>query len=88
MRKGYLLQGRVQGVGFRMWVSRQASMLHLSGTVRNRADGAVEIHAEGPAEALRQLEETLRRGPPLAHVDSLTEVASPDELLPGFRIVY
>jgi acylphosphatase len=88
MRRGFLIQGQVQGVGFRMWISRQASLLQLSGTVRNRRDGAVEVHADGPDEALRQFEETLWRGPPMARVDSVRKLPSPNELLPGFRIVY
>jgi acylphosphatase len=88
MRRGFLIQGRVQGVGFRMWISRQASLLQLSGTVRNRSDGAVEVHVEGPDETVRQLEETLWRGPPVARVDSVRQLSSPDHLLPGFRILY
>lgn len=78
----------MQGVGFRMWISRLASLLQISGTVRNRPDGAVEIHAKGSHEALDQLEEVLWRGPGAARVDSVREVPSPKELLPGFRIMY
>ena len=41
--------GRVQGVGFRYWTARKADELLLKGTVRNSADGSVELVAEGSA---------------------------------------
>ncbi len=63
-----VVSGRVQGVGFRYFVLRRATDLDLSGWVRNRADGSVEILAEGPPEALRELVRVLRVGPPSAYV--------------------
>ena len=42
--------GRVQGVGFRAWARRQADSLNLSGWVRNRINGSVEIMADGAAQ--------------------------------------
>lgn len=65
------VSGRVQGVGFRYFVVRSATSLGLSGWVRNRADGAVELLAEGPRGALEELVETVRRGPPGARVTSV-----------------
>ncbi|MFM8333594.1 MAG: carbamoyltransferase HypF [Candidatus Methylumidiphilus sp.] len=60
------ITGRVQGVGFRPFVSRTALALGLAGWVRNR-DGAVEIHAEGPAEKLAEFQRALTaQAPPLA----------------------
>ena len=57
-----VLHGRVQGVGFRCFVARGARELGLRGEVRNRADGAVEVVAEGDAAALeRSLERAARR---------------------------
>jgi acylphosphatase len=67
------IHGRVQGVGFRYHAERQARGLGLTGWVRNRADGDVEILAEGPADALRQLLDWCRQGPPSAAVTRVEE---------------
>jgi acylphosphatase len=64
-------RGRVQGVGFRMFVRREAGRLGLSGYVRNCEDGAVETVAEGPEERLRELEARLRSGPPGSRVEAV-----------------
>ena len=66
-----VVRGRVQGVGFRDATLRQGRQLGLSGWVRNRLDGAVEITAEGEEATLRQLEDFLRRGPRFAKVTGL-----------------
>ena len=55
--------GRVQGVGFRWVCRREARALGVTGWVRNRSDGAVEMHAEGAAEALDALQAWCREGP-------------------------
>ncbi len=60
--------GRVQGVGFRHFVWQQAQRLGLTGWVRNRRDGSVEVVAEGPRAALDQLLAALHEGPPAAWV--------------------
>jgi acylphosphatase len=57
------VRGRVQGVGFRWFVSRTASRLELDGWVANRPDGSVQLVAEGPEADLEALEAALRRGP-------------------------
>jgi acylphosphatase len=63
--------GRVQGVGFRWWVQRQAEALHLVGWVMNADDErSVELVAEGDTEALDELGKRLAIGPPGARVDS------------------
>jgi acylphosphatase len=69
----FLVQGRVQGVGFRWFVHREASELRLSGWVRNTEDGEVEIVASGTAEDLADLRASLRQGPRGARVDRLLE---------------
>jgi acylphosphatase len=66
------VRGRVQGVGFRFFVSRQASELRLEGWVANRSDGAVHVVAEGDPDALDRLESALWRGPSGAVVDAVT----------------
>ena len=63
-----VVRGRVQGVGFRYFVVRRAAALGLDGWVSNRADGSVEVEAEGGREALASLVEALRQGPSQAHV--------------------
>ena len=63
-----VVSGRVQGVGFRYSAVRQARALGLTGTVANRYDGSVEVHAEGPPAALERFLAWLNRGPPGAHV--------------------
>jgi len=68
-RKGYRLKGRVQGVGFRAFIRREAQRLGVSGWARNAADGAVEVEAEGDAESLGAFEALLREGPPAARVE-------------------
>jgi acylphosphatase len=62
------VRGEVQGVGFRVFVAEEARRLGLSGFVRNRGDGSVEVVAEGHEAPLRALEVLLRRGPPAAAV--------------------
>lgn len=60
---GFLVHGRVQGVGFRWWACRTARSLGLAGTVRNRVDGTVEVRARGSRTALADLEKRLHEGP-------------------------
>ena len=57
------VEGRVQGVGFRYFTLEQANKLGLTGWVRNRWNGTVEVVAEGTRADLERLLETLRRGP-------------------------
>lgn len=71
------VRGRVQGVGFRWFVREEAIALGLSGWVRNRRDGAVELTAAGPEHALRKLFEIVRKGPPGAHVTEVIEHSPP-----------
>ncbi len=58
-----LVDGRVQGVGFRAFVVDMAEILDLTGWVRNMDDGKVAVLAEGPRDKLEKLLEYLRRGP-------------------------
>lgn len=59
----WLIRGRVQGVGFRRFVQREAAELCLNGWVRNLDDGRVEAFAQGAAEALDALQGRLWQGP-------------------------
>ncbi|HTX76889.1 MAG TPA: acylphosphatase [Terracidiphilus sp.] len=69
----FLICGRVQGVGFRWFVQREASELSLRGWVRNTEDGDVEVVAAGDGEDLDELRGSLRRGPRGARVDRVIE---------------
>jgi acylphosphatase len=69
----FLIRGRVQGVGFRWFVQREATELELRGWVRNTEDGDVEVLATGDPEDLAELRSSLRRGPRGARVDNVIE---------------
>ena len=69
----FLIRGRVQGVGFRWFVHREASELDLHGWVRNTEDGDVEVVASGSVDDLADLRSSLRRGPRGARVDQVIE---------------
>ena len=66
-----VVRGRVQGVFFRGSVQARADHLHVSGYVRSRPDGAVEVCAEGERYQLEKLSEYLYVGPPAARVDNV-----------------
>lgn len=86
--RGFRVTGRVQGVGFRWWTTRQAKELGLRGTVRNCEDGSVELRLAGPDEALSRMEARLHEGPPTARVERVEPVsAAAAELPDDFRIV-
>ena len=67
----YVVSGRVQGVGFRWFVEREAATLGVTGWVRNRDDGRVEVMATGTREQLAGLHSRLREGPRAARVDEV-----------------
>lgn len=82
------ISGRVQQVGFRMWVHGQAGQLGIRGWVRNLPDGRVETCLVGSAEGLEQMIERMRQGPPLARVDAVeARNITPPDRLAGFDIL-
>jgi len=83
----YVVRGRVQGVGFRWFVEREAHLLGVSGWVRNNADGSVEVMAQGTPEQLAGLHGRLREGPRASRVDAVeVSEAEPQSGLSSFRI--
>ncbi len=66
-----LVEGVVQGVGFRYFVTNYAEELQLTGWVRNLWDGRVEVMAEGPKNKLEILLKYLQEGPRGAHVSKV-----------------
>ncbi|MGA7377701.1 MAG: acylphosphatase [Candidatus Sulfotelmatobacter sp.] len=82
-----VIRGRVQGVGFRWFVEREAHTLGIAGWVRNNADGSVEVLAQGTRDQLFALHSRLREGPRAARVDGVEESeAHPVAGLNSFRI--
>jgi acylphosphatase len=79
------IEGRVQGVGYRDWMVKEASRLGLSGWVRNRRDGSVEALVAGDEPTLQVLLSACRRGPPAARVDGIEESLAEPPGEPGFR---
>lgn len=81
------VRGLVQGVGFRMFVVREAAALKLSGWTRNLPDGAVEIEAQGEPEMVETLLRKIRQGPSRSRVTGVnvreTSMEPDNE---GFRI--
>jgi acylphosphatase len=69
----FLVAGRVQGVGFRWFVEREAHCLGVAGWVRNNADGRVEVHAQGTRAQLSSLRARLQEGPRAARVERVDE---------------
>lgn len=67
------IEGRVQGVGFRYWVVREAERLKVDGWVRNRRDGSVEALFAGDDTAVRKIVSNCHKGPPVSHVTRLVE---------------
>lgn len=73
MVRYFLVKGRVQGVGFRWFVHREAAELGLRGWVRNTDAGHVEVVASGDPEILAELKTALRKGSRGSRVDAVME---------------
>jgi acylphosphatase len=75
-----VIAGRVQNVGFRDWLAREASQVGVSGWVRNCPDGTVEALLYGETDVVEELLRACRRGPRFAEVSSIEEfLAEPPE---------
>jgi acylphosphatase len=78
------ITGRVQGVGYRLWMTRTAASLGLRGWVRNRTDGSVEALVTGAPEAVAAMIEAARKGPSGARVIDVTVTPDEDDGTVGF----
>ncbi len=78
------VSGRVQGGWFRGWTCQQAEALDLTGWVRNRRDGRVELLLVGEETKLGQMLVLIRIGPPLAQVHELEVLDTEPRVLEGF----
>jgi acylphosphatase len=86
VRRRVLLTGRVQGVWFSESCREVAGRLGVAGSVRNRADGAVEVIAEGPPQEVQALVAWCRQGPRAAEVTGVEVTEERPEGLVGFRV--
>ena len=82
----YLISGRVQGVGFRWFVEREAATIGITGWVRNCDNGDVEVMATGTREQHTSLRRSLQEGPRAARVDHVDEATAPLLESQSFRI--
>jgi acylphosphatase len=86
IRRRVVAHGEVQGVFFRDSTRREASSRGVSGSVCNRADGAVEAVFEGPEAAVEELVDWCRTGPSRADVRDVEVFEEEPEGLEGFRV--
>jgi acylphosphatase len=80
-----VISGRVQGVGFRLWVEAEAVSRGLDGWVRNRRDGSVEAVFRGEDDAVGAMLEACRIGPRMAVVTDVS-ISDTDETPSGFAV--
>ncbi|KZV93795.1 Acylphosphatase [Exidia glandulosa HHB12029] len=72
-RISFIVTGKVQGVGFRMFTKSRANELGLTGFVENAAHGGVEGEAQGPSDKIQTLIDALQQGPRGSRVDKLEQ---------------
>jgi len=82
-----IIEGMVQGVGFRYFVYTKASRLGITGFARNVSGGRVEIEVEGDRSLIEELIKFLKVGPPSAHVaDVKVDWKKPENQFRSFEI--
>ena len=82
-----IIEGRVQGVGYRYWTERVARELGLDGWVRNRRDGSVEAVFSGPPDDVGEMLDRCREGTASAAVTSVRIVEEGGEAPDGFEVL-
>lgn len=82
--RNIVVEGHVQGVFFRDWTSARARELGVTGWVRNRRDGSVEIHAEADDAVLNRFIELLHQGSPASRVDTVRVTDTAPDPSAGF----
>jgi acylphosphatase len=85
MVRHYIVKGRVQGVGFRWLVHREAGARRLKGWVRNTEAGEVEIMVAGTLEQLAELRAVLERGSRGSRVDAVYETDMDEAMADGLE---
>ena len=84
--KRVVVHGLVQGVFFRDSCRTEARRAGVRGWVTNAADGTVQAHLEGPADAVERLVAWLHQGPPHAEVERVEVRDVPPEKMTGFEV--
>jgi acylphosphatase len=84
-----IVEGRVQGVGYRNYAQRRGELAGLVGYVMNLKDGRVRARVEGPRAVIEEFVRALEKGPPLSSVQSVTvRWLPPTNRFAGFDIRY
>jgi acylphosphatase len=79
-----VIEGKVQGVGYRWWAVGEAMRLDLDGWVRNRSDGTVEALVIGPEDSIARFERACWRGPAGAKATAVRRFEAEDDASQGF----
>ncbi len=86
-RQRIVIHGKVEGVGFRLWLRNVANSLSLAGSCRQLPDGACEVIVQGEKSLVKQFVVACKRGPTEASVDRIeTEPLTVDPRLGGFHV--
>ena len=80
------IYGRVQGVGYRLWTQHMAEQCRVTGWVRNRQNGSVEILAHGVEDNIERFVNECYEGPDHASVEAVHAAIGSDEDLNDFEI--
>lgn len=84
-----IIKGNVQGVGFRATVEHYANKMRIKGSVRNLANGSVEIYAQGTEESLEPFVESLKKGTGLAIIEHVAiEEYQVQKQYDSFQIIF
>lgn len=83
------IYGRVQGVGFRNYINNHAHERSVTGWIRNRSDGSVEVMLQGKPADVGSVEAACRKGPPMANVEHVDRYpVDPDTIYDTFEVRY
>jgi acylphosphatase len=88
LTRRYLVEGLVQGVGFRYFVRSHARRMNIRGWVRNTPDGRVEVVASAHEEVLELFAGQLQKGPELSRVDAVKVTELDEEPHDGFEVKF
>ena len=88
LRQNLVIEGRVQGVGYRYYAKMEAESLGIRGSVQNLPDGSVFVTAQGEKEAMGNFVRCCYKGPPGAVVRNIEIVQGETEKFSEFRILY
>ena len=88
LRLDLIIEGRVQGVGYRYSAKMNAESLGIRGNVQNLLDGSVFVTAQGEKEAIDNFVRWCYTGPPLAIVRNIEKIQGKTEEFSEFRVLY